>query len=122
MGSELTATAERPASTVEIDDSSFQLLPSVWLKDPGGHAAQRGVHHVHGGRGAGLYHLHPGHHVVQDVDAVTHAQSVSDVALQTRKETTTLKLEFYHLLVMTGRQPEQRGRVGPENTVQGGRL
>ncbi len=64
----LTPAAERPSSTMEVQDSPLQLLPPFRLEDSGGNAAQRGVSHVHSGAGASLDHLHPGHHLVQQVD------------------------------------------------------
>lgn len=71
---------------MEIQDSPFQPLPPLGLEDPGGHPAQRGVGHVHGGAGAGLDHLHPGHHLVQQVDPMAHTQRVSHVALETQTQ------------------------------------
>lgn len=80
--SALTSAPEGPSSSVEIQHSPFQPLPPLWLEDSGGHAAQLGVGHVHGGAGASLDHLHPGHHAVQQVNPMAHAQSVSHVALK----------------------------------------
>lgn len=86
----LTSAGERPSSTVEINDSSFEPLPFLRMKDTGGHAAQRGVVHVHGGAGASLDHLHPGHHPVQQVYAMTQAQSMSHVTLEKKKHKHTM--------------------------------
>lgn len=69
---------------MEVQDSPLQLLPLFGLEDSGGHAAERGVGHVHGGAGASLDHLHPGHHLVQQVDPMADAQRVSRVALETQ--------------------------------------
>lgn len=79
----LTSAGQGPSSPVEIDDSSFELPPPPRLEDARGHAAQRGVGHMHGGAGLSLDDLHPVHHPVQQVDAMAQAQSVSHVTLDT---------------------------------------
>ena len=79
---------------MEVQDSPLQLLPLFGLEDSGGHAAERGVGHVHGGAGASLDHLHPGHHLVQQVDSMADAQRVSRVALETQTHVCCFKLQL----------------------------